>query len=110
MGVNGIWKIEMLGPYGWESTATAFLKEGKILAGSQDHYTVGSYEVSGNKIKIDAKGVVFGKVRTLFGDKKEEINLNFEGEVNGDEFAGLTSDESSKYTIAFRAIRLADLP
>lgn len=43
MSVNGIWKVEMLGPYGWESVSTAFLEDGKYRAASEDHYTVGNY-------------------------------------------------------------------
>ena len=110
MSVNGIWKIEMLGAYGWEVVATAFLEDGELKAASQDHYTVGSYDISDNKIKMVMAMISHGGARTLFGDNKEERNLSFEGEVDGDEIAGQARDDQSKYYITFRAIRLADLP
>ena len=72
--LNGIWNVEMLGPDGWEATATAFLEDGKYWAGSENHYTVGNYEVSGNRIEISSAGVQHGKARTVFGKKKKKIN------------------------------------
>ena len=45
MSVEGVWKIEMLGPYGWEAVSTAFVENGRYLGASQDHYTIGHYEV-----------------------------------------------------------------
>ena len=48
MSMNGIWKVEMLGPYGWESMSTAFLEDGRYLSSSQDHYAVGKYKLKGN--------------------------------------------------------------
>ena len=52
MSVEGIWKVEMLGPYGWENVSTAFLEDGRYLAASQDHYVTGSYEVNGNRVRV----------------------------------------------------------
>jgi len=110
MSANGIWKVEMLGPYGWESTATAFLEDGKYRSASENHYTVGNYEVSGNRIEISANGVQHGEVRTVFGDKRKEMDLKFEGEIEGDEIKGQARDDKGTYQISFRTTRLADLP
>jgi hypothetical protein len=109
MSTNGIWKVEMLGPYGWESMATAFLEDGKYRAASENHYTVGNYEVSGNRIEISAVGVQHGKSRTVFGKKKKEMNLKLEGEIDGDEVKGQAQDDKGAYQISFRFTRLADL-
>jgi hypothetical protein len=110
MSVNGIWKIEMLGAYGWEIVATAFLEDGGFKAASQDQYTIGSYDIVDNKIKMAGAMLSHGKARTLFGDDKQERNLSFEGEIDGGEIAGQARDDQSKYFITFRATRLADLP
>ena len=110
MSVNGIWKIEMLGAYGWETVATAFLEDGGFRAASQDQYTIGSYDIADNRIKMAGAMISHGDARTLFGDNKQERNLSFEGEVDGDEIAGQARDDQSKYFITFRATRLADLP
>jgi hypothetical protein len=110
MGVDGIWKIEMLGPYGWEAVSTAFLEDGRYLAASQDHYATGSYELTGNNIQVNATTHSHGKVRTMFGANAPSVGLSFGGEVNGDQISGQAEDKQAKYSVTFRAMRLADLP
>jgi hypothetical protein len=110
MNGDGIWKIEMLGAYGWENVSTAFLEDGKYKAASEDHYSVGSYAISGNKVKISARHIAHGQARTLFGAKDREINLNFEGELEGNRATGQATDDRGKFIVTFRATRLADLP
>ena len=109
MSVNGIWKIEMLGPYGWESMSTAFLEDGRYQASSQDHYAVGRYELTGNQIQVTAASYSHGEVRTLFGVRDPHMELSFEGTVSGDQISGQAVDKQEKYSITFRATRLADL-
>ena len=109
MSVNGIWKVEMLGPYGWESVSTAFLEDGRYLASSQDHYTIGSYVLTGSQIKITAATHSHGQVRTMFGAREPTMELSFDGEVRGDQATGQAEDKKAKYSITFRATRLADL-
>ena len=110
MSLNGIWKVEMLGPYGWESVATAFFEDGKYRAASENHYTVGNYEVSGNRIEISAAGEQHGEARTVFGKKEKNLNLKLEGEIEGDVIQGQALDDASAHQISFRITRLADLP
>ena len=57
MSVEGVWKIEILGPYGWEAVSTAFVENNRYLGASQDHYTVGHYEVEGNTIQVIAPSI-----------------------------------------------------
>ena len=109
MSVNGIWKIEMLGPYGWESVSTAFLEDGRYLGSSQDHYSVGSYVVTGSQVKMTAATHSHGQVRTMFGAREPQMELSFDGEISGDHISGQAEDKAEKYSITFRATRLADL-
>lgn len=109
MSLNGIWKVEMLGPYGWESVSTAFLEDGKYRAASEDHYTVGNYEVSGNRIEISTSGVQHGEARTVFGKKEKNLDIKVEGEIDGDIIKGQARDEVGAYQISVRITRLADL-
>lgn len=110
MRVDGIWKIEMLGPYGWEAVSTAFMEDGRYLAASQDHYAVGSYELDGNQIQVRATMHSHGQVRTIFGDNSPQVEISFGGEINGDQISGQAEDKQAKYSVTFRATRLADLP
>ena len=112
MSVEGIWKIEMLGPYGWEAVSTGFFEDGRYLAASQDHYAIGSYELNGNQIQVTATMNSHGQVRTMFGANAPQVELSFGGEINdsGDQISGQAEDKQAKYSVTFRATRLADLP
>ena len=109
MSVNGIWKVEMLGPYGWESMSTAFLEDGRYLASSQDHYAVGRYELTGNQVKVTAVTHSHGQTRTMFGAREPLMELSFDGTLSGDQISGQAEDKKEKYSITIRATRLADL-
>ena len=109
MDMNGIWSVEMLGPYGWEPVSTAFLEDGIYRSASENHYSIGKYEVSGNRIEINVTGVQHGKTRTVFGKKERVMNLTFEGEIDGDGIKGHVQDGEGAYQISFRSVRLADL-
>jgi hypothetical protein len=54
--------------------------------------------------------VQHGQARTVFGEKKKEMDLKFEGEIEGDEFKGQARNDTGAYQIWFRSTRLADLP
>ena len=109
MSVDGIWKIEMLGPYGWETVATSFLEDGRYLAGSQDHYAIGSYELTGNNIRVTATTTTHGKARTMFGSNDPSMELSFGGEIDGDQINGQAENKQSRYSVTFRATRLGGL-
>ena len=109
MSGDGIWQIGMLGAYGWESVSTAFLEDGTYKAASVDHYSVGSYDISGNKVKISANYVTHGQARTLFGAKNKKVHLNFEGELQGDRVFGLVNGDKGNVCITLLATRLAEL-
>jgi len=110
MNVNGIWQIEMLGAYGWENVSTAFMEDGNYKSASEGNYSVGSYEILENKIKVSSHHVSYGQARTLFGAKNKEIDLNIEGVIDADRISGQATDDQGKFFITFRATRLADLP
>jgi hypothetical protein len=109
MKMNGIWKVEMLGPYGWEPIATAFLEDGKYKSASENHFTIGSYEVSGNRIEISVNAVQHGKTRTVFGKKKREMALTFDGDIKREKIKGHVRENKTPHQIAFQMTRLADL-
>ena len=53
--------VEMLGAYGWEQVATAFLQNGRYLSGQvANHYSIGSYQEKGKtfdaKVRITQHG------------------------------------------------------
>jgi hypothetical protein len=72
MSCEGVWSVEMKGPYGWERLATAFMRDGDYLGGSADHYTVGSYKEDGDNLEISMVVKQYGAIRTIFGRKSAD--------------------------------------
>jgi len=110
MSLNGIWKVEVPGLHDWESRGTTFLEDGIYRGASENHYMVGTYEVSGNQVKISAAGEQHGQGRTMFGKRGGFLELRFEGEINGDELHGQAQDADGEHQISARFTRLASLP
>jgi hypothetical protein len=81
MGVEGIWKVEIQGPYGKEPFSTAFLENGRYVSSSTDHYSIGSYEEDDGIFKAKVTIVQHGGLRTMFGGKQERVKVHMEGKV-----------------------------
>ena len=43
--IDGIYKVELLGPYGWERFSTAFIQDGEFRSASAEHFTAGNYQL-----------------------------------------------------------------
>ena len=106
MGIDGVWKIEMLGPYGWEAVATAFFEDGTYRAASVDHFTIGTYTLEEKQLTITGQATVHGRNRTFFGHSGDTFDLNVEGTVDGDTILATTTDKTQKFSIPLRATRL----
>ena len=109
MNVEGVWKIEMRGPYGWETIGTAFLKGGRYLGGSQHHYSIGSYETDGDKVVIKLVLTSFGERRILFGKVNVGLEVCYEGTIQGDTVIGQATEPGGDFSVGFRATKLSEL-
>ena len=67
MSCEGIWKVEMRGPYGWERIGTGFMRNGEYLGASANHYSVGSYKQDGDDLEMSYHITQYGDLRTVFG-------------------------------------------
>lgn len=111
MNCEGIWKVEMTTPYGWERVATAFMKNGRYLAASANHYSVGTYKQNGDEVEISTRVTQYGDIRTMFG-KKSMVNLDVKSKCKIEEngIIGKSKAEGRKgYDVLIRLTRLADL-
>ena len=72
MSCEGVWKVEMKGPYGWERIATGFMRDGEYLGASADHYAVGSYKEDGDNLEMSMVVKQYGAIRTIFGRKSAD--------------------------------------
>ena len=111
MSVEGVWKAEILGLDGWEPVGTAFVRNDRYLAASADHYSTGSYKVNGESIVLEIRTIQHGKIRALFGKKKQRFDLRIEGTIeNADSIVGRAkSSEGETFDYSFRMIRVGEL-
>ena len=109
MSLDGVWKIEMLGVYGWEAWATAFLEDGRYRAGSADHYATGSVDQHDDSVTVITEMVVYDPRRTMFGKKDSEYQVRFEGRYVNDTIDGHAKDADGGFLVRFRASKVAEL-
>ena len=111
MDLSGVWKVEMLGPYGWERVSTAFLRDGRYLAASADHYTTGRYAVDEGVLTADLVVEQHGKVRAIYGSKKKHLSIRYEAKIKKEtKIVGKSrSTGGKKFEVKMRLTRLADL-
>jgi hypothetical protein len=111
MSVEGIWKVEMMGPYGWEKVSTALLKDGRFFGASVDHYSTGSYEFADNILTADLHLNQHGKVRAVYGTKKREMDTRLEGKLKKEgKIVGKSLAAGKKqFEVKIRLTRLGDI-
>ena len=111
MSAEGVWKVEFKGPYDWKKLGTAFLQNGRYLAASADHYSVGSYEVEGDAFTADIQVTQYGKVRTAYGLEKRQMSHRIDGKIKkADMIVGNANPRTGKkFDVQVRLTRLGDL-
>jgi hypothetical protein len=85
--IDGIYRVDMLGPYGWERFSTAFIHEGEFRSASSDQY-------------VDH--------RPLFG--RNDVNalpIQFSGRIEDDIIDGEAKvPDGSRHSLRFRLNRM----
>ena len=111
MSCEGVWKVEVKGPFGWERIATAFMKDGKYLAASANHYSVGSYKEDGDNLKLSVKGRQYANLRTVFGIKTmETIEITYTCKVKDNKITGTGSAKGiKKHKLQMRLTKLDEI-
>ena len=108
MDLDGIWKIEMLGIYDWETTATAFLENGRYLSGGGNHYSTGTYQLDGDRVIAEVTITNHDTTQVLFGKKSKIYKVRFQGKLEGNIIEG-EAMEGVRHLMRYRATRVADL-
>jgi hypothetical protein len=111
MSLNGIWSCALGGTDGWEPIGTLFLRDGHIQGCGRNHYTLGTYKAEGDGAVFNIELNQFGKKRTLFGQKSEQLCVVVKAKRDGDKMIGeATLPGHAKYGICLLFRRRADLP
>lgn len=109
MSLDGVWKIEILGVYGWEAWATAFLDSGRYWAASATHYTTGSYEQRDDVVVLSGHTAVYDPHQAMFGKQGSDYRIDFEGRHTDDRIDGHAKETDGSVLMRFRASKVADL-
>ena len=83
MALEGIWRGEMHGPYGWENSGVYVLENGRLIGGNNWRYSTGRYRISGKSYKAEITVHAYGPPRSIFGEKIEQFEIEVTGEVAG---------------------------
>jgi hypothetical protein len=112
MTLDGIWTVEIYGVYGWESTGVIILEGGRALRGGNNHFSVGTCEISSyGQISISLFVEYHGHVRTMFGESQEKFSVNFEGKFNDPIIEGtLGRPDRVDMKITCRLTKCGDVP
>lgn len=111
MGCEGVWGVEMKGPYGWERIGTAFMKDGRYLGASADHYSVGNYREDGKDVELSLVLTQYGNVRSVFGQRTaEKIKVKAKCKIKKNEILGTSNAQGIKdFQVLIRLTRLDSL-
>jgi len=116
MNIEGIWKVEIQGPYNREPFSTVFLENGRYLGSSADRYSIGRYQEHDGVFKAKVVINQHGVVRTMFGTKKERVKVRVEGTVSkkGDKLsihgtARPSKSKDKRFEVGIHFTRLATL-
>ena len=111
MTIEGIWTTEIMGLFGWETTGVLVLEKGRAIDGGNHHYSVGSYEASGDEIHISLSVNYHGTPRTIFGASDKNLKVELDGTIQEDVIEGNAYRiDGPKQKIAYKLTRRADIP
>ena len=111
MAVEGIWTSELMGLFGWETTGILVLEKGRAIDGGNHHYSVGSYETSGNQIHISLSVEYHSTPRTIFGASDKNLQVEVEGTIeNGIIIGKAHRADKQDHKAMCRFTRRSDLP
>jgi hypothetical protein len=106
--IDGIYQVDLLGPYGWERFSTAFIEKGKFNSASAEHFTAGVYTAHGKRFEMDGILTQYVDHRPLFGSTSVRgMPIEFSGAIDNGVIDGeARAVEDNKYRHRFRLKRL----
>ena len=112
MALDGIWAVEIYGLYGWESTGILIIEGKRALGGGNNHVSIGTCELTADgQVKFTLSVQYHGRVRTLFGESRENFSVAFAGKENNLMIEGtLMRPDRPEMAITCRLSKFAGVP
>ncbi len=106
--IDGIYKVDLLGPFGWENFSTAFIHDGEFRSASAEHFTAGTYAVEDHGFEMEGNLTQHVDHRPLFGRKDiKGLPIKFSGRIHDDVIDGEARvPDGSRHSLRFRLNRL----
>ena len=106
--IDGVYKVEMLGPYGWENFSTAFIHDGMFRSASAEHFTAGHYELEDEGFEMEGNMTQYIDHSPLFGRKGVKgLPIKFRGRILDGVIDGEARvADGSRHSLRFRFNRL----
>lgn len=106
--IDGIYRVKMLGLYGWEPFSTAFIHSGEFHSASSEHFTAGSYEVEDDGFHMEGNLTQFVDYRPLFGRKDVQgLPIEFRGRIEDGKIDGEAKvPDGSRQSLRLRLDRM----
>ncbi len=111
MAVDGIWRSELYGLFGWETTGVLILEKGRLIGGGHHHYSVGTYEDNGEDVNMTWEVEYYGTPRTVFGSSDKHFSVSFNGKLEDGTIEGpVFRTDRPKHYVSYRLTKKGDLP
>ncbi len=106
--IEGIYRVDMLGLYGWERFSTAFIQDGEFRSASSKHFTAGTYKLDDGGFQMEGQLTQYSNHRPLFGRKKvKELPVEFIGRIDDGIIDGEARvPDGSRNSLRFRLNRM----
>ena len=109
--IEGVWTVEIYGPYGWENNGTYVLDQGRVLGGSERHYSAGHYQFIDNNYRAEIVVNYHGSPRTIFGANCEQFEIVVTGTLDtGVIEAQMDRKDRPGLSVRYRMTRRLELP
>lgn len=111
MSCEGIWSVDLKGPYGWEKISTALMENGKYFGASTNHYSVGYYKEEGDKLEMSLTIRQYANLRTILGVKSADpLQVTYQCKATKNKITGTgTAKGIKKYKIQIRLTKIDEI-
>jgi hypothetical protein len=111
MPIEGIWTLEIYGPFGWENHGVYIVEGGRIMGGDNRQCSFGQCHQSGDVVEARITTHYYGPPRTQFGEAREQFATELTGRLKGSEIDGvIRRPDRPQFDLQVRMTRRMDLP
>ncbi|PRY20722.1 type III secretion system (T3SS) negative regulator GrlR [Aliiruegeria haliotis] len=111
MSVEGVWTLEVYGPFGWDNRGVFVLDRGRILGGDNRQYTVGDYQLANADFSANLNVHYYGPPRTDFGEAREQFDTVIAGKLSEGVIEGsIGRRDRPQFDLQIRLTKRMELP